>query len=206
MTVPIAAALVLRDRTNADHQQVLALALDALVADGTWTAGRGWRRLRRVRTLTPARAAAAPGGRTHPEPLSALDQILRRAAADLGAPLAVPTAGAWCALHAEGDVETLPRQAIDDLVARGLLATDGRRFTVTRAGDDALATAKPPPAVRPSARDDETRTSALQTLSPLARAFLKAYRNALGSDLPKSGLSTGGDNRIAAITRGMNTH
>jgi len=203
VTVPIAAALVLRDRTNADHQQVLALALDALVADGTWTAGRGWRRLRRVRTLTPARATADA---RHPEPLSALDRILRRAAADLGTPLSVPAAGAWCALRAEGDVETLPRQTIDDLIAQGLLATDGRRFTITRAGEDALATAKAPPAVRPSARDVETRAAALKTLSPLARDFLKAYRNALGSDLPKSGLPTGGDNREAAWRTGTGTY
>ncbi|WP_445148996.1 hypothetical protein [Baekduia sp. Peel2402] len=204
MTIPIAAALVLRDRTNADHQQVLALALDALVADGTWKADRGWRRLRRVRTLTPARQAA--GTARHTEPLSALDQVLRRAAADLGTPLSVPTAGAWCALHAEGDVETLPRRTIDDLIAHGLLATDGSRFTVTRAGDDALATAKPPATVRPSAHDEATRVDALQTLSPLARDFLQAYRNALGSDLPKSGLPTGGDNQTAGWRTGTGTY
>lgn len=202
MTVPIAAALVLRDRTNADHQQVLAHALDALVADGTWRAGRAWRGLRRVRTLTPRRAAAAG----LPEPLAALDAILRRAAADLGTPLPVPAAGAWSALHAEGDVETLPRRALDSLLAAGLLASDGRRLTLTRSGEDALATARPPAAVRPSAHDDATREAALLTLSPLAQDFLIVYRDALGSDLPKPDLPSGGDNRTAAWRTGTMTY
>jgi hypothetical protein len=204
VTVPLAAALVLRDRTNADHLQVLALALDALVADGTWSSGRGWRRLRRVRTLTP-RSAAAPA-RAPAEPLRAVDAILRRAAADLGTPLPVRAAGAWCALHAEGDVETLPRRALDALLADGLLTSDGRRFTLTRAAEDALATARPPATVRPGAHDDLTRIEALRTLSPPARAFIEAYWNSLGSDLPKSEIPTGGDNREAGWRTGTGTY
>lgn len=100
-------------------------------------------------------------------------------------------------------MEALPRRTIEDFVARGLLATDGRRFSLTRAGDDALATARPPAAARVSARDDQTRAAALRTFSPHTRALLKAYRSALGGDLPKPDFPIGGDNRLAAVHRGL---
>jgi hypothetical protein len=200
-----AAALVLRDRTNADPHQVLALALDELLAGGVWTAGRGWRRLRRVDTLTPV--GAAPGV----EPARALDALLRRSATDLDVPVAVAHAGAWCAVHAEATVEGMARRTIEDLVARGLLAREGTRLAPTADGERLLATASPPPAVRASAHDDATRAAALKTLSPPARAFLKAYRNALGGRFPPGSVgsriaatgTTNGDNRIAAVTHGM---
>jgi hypothetical protein len=112
-----AAALVLHDRTNADPHQVLALALDALIASGVWTTGRAWRRARRVTTLAPVAVA----------------------------------------------------------------------------------------------RDDAARGAALKTLSPPVRAFLKAYRNALGGRFPPGSVgsriaatgTTNGDNRIAAVTYGL---
>lgn len=200
----VAAALVLRDRTNADPHQVLALALDELVAGGVWTTGRAWHRLRHVTTLAPA--IAAPGA----EPLRALDAVLRRAVADLGAPLPAAHAGAWCAVHAEATVEGLARRTIEDLLARTLLVREERRLRVTTAGERLIATAAPPPAVHASARDDVTRAAALKTLSPPARAFLEAYRNALGGRFPPGSvgsripatLPTGGDNRKAAIWTG----
>lgn len=205
-----AAALVLRDRSNADPRQVLALALDELVASGVWTTGREWRRLRRARTLTPA-AGAPPSDLA--EPLRALDALLRRATADLGAPLAAADAGAWCAVHAEPAVEGLARRTLDDLVARDLLVREATRLRVTTAGERAIATSAPPPAVRASARDDATRAAALKTFSPAARAFLEAYRNALSGRFPPGSVGSriaatvppAGDNRQSAIWTGTLT-
>jgi hypothetical protein len=204
-----AAALVLRDRTNADPHQVLALALDELIADGVWTTGRGWRRLRRVRRLAPAGTGVAPGT----EPLHALDALLRRAVADLDAPLGVAEAGAWCAIHAEPTVEGLARRTLEDLLARTLLVREDKRLRVTTAGERLIATSAPPPAVHASARDDAIRAAALRTLSPPARAFLEAYRNALGGRFSPGSVgsriaaptTTGGDNRKAAIWTGTGT-
>jgi hypothetical protein len=211
MSLSLPAALVLRDRTNTDPLQVLALALDALVADGIWQAGRGWRRLRRARTLAPRHAAPASDAA---EPLVAVDALLRRAVADHGAPLGAAEAGAWCAVHAERVVEHLARLTLDDLIARDLLARDETRLTPTRAGQDALATAAPPAAVRPSAHDALARADALAALSPLARDALEAYRAALGGHFPpgsvgsriKRDLPTGGDNRTAAWRTGTGTY
>jgi hypothetical protein len=207
--VSAAAALVLRDRTNADPHQVLALALDELVAAGDWTAARRWRRLRRVATLTPA-AAVAPD---LAEPLRAVDALLRRAAADLDAPLVAAHAGAWCAVHAEPAVEGLARRTLEDLLARTLLVREGTRLRVTTVGERQIVTSGPPPAVHASAGDDATRAAALETFSPTAREFLKAYRNALGGRFPPGSvgsriavsLPTGGDNRKAAVWTGTGT-
>jgi hypothetical protein len=205
--VSAAAALVLRDRTNADPHQVVALALDELVAEGVWTPGRAWRRLRRVPTLRPV--TDAPGAK----PLRTLDALLRRAVADLDAPLDVAAAGAWCAVHAEASVEGVARRTIEDLLARTLLVREERRLRVTTAGERLIATSAPPPAVHASARDDATRAAALRTFSPPARAFLKAYRNALGGRFPPGSVGSriaatvppAGDNRRSAVWTGTLT-
>jgi hypothetical protein len=162
-------------------------------------------------TLTPADAPppAAPAA----EPLRALDALLRRAVADLDAPLGVAEAGAWSAVHAEPVVEGLARRTLDDLRARTLLVREERRLRVTTAGERLLATSAPPPAVHASARDDATRAAALKTLSPPARTFLIAYRNARGGRFPPGSVGSriattvppAGDNRRSAIWTGTMT-
>ncbi len=196
----LAAALVLRDRTNADPHQVLALALDELVASGSWATGRARRRLRRVTTLAPAGDAGPPPDLA--EPLRALDAWLRAAAADQGAPLSLPAAATWVAVHRRAAVDGLARRTIDDLLARGLLVRAGTRLTPAAAGERALAAAPPPLALHVSARDDATRAAALRALSPLARAFLEAYRNTRAA--PYGGVpgSVNGDNRQSAVRYG----
>jgi hypothetical protein len=147
------------------------------------------------------------------EPLRVLDALLRRAAADLGTPLAIAHAGAWCAVHAEATVEGLARRTIEDLLSRTLLVREAPRLRVTTAGERLIATSAPPPAVHASARDDAARAAALKTLSGPTRAFLEAYRNARGGRFPPGSVGSrigatvppAGDNRQSAVWTGTLT-
>jgi hypothetical protein len=181
MSLPAAAGLVLRDRTNSDPLQVLTAAIDELVAAGVWVAGR--RGLRRRMTLAPA----APEAPELVEPLRCTDALLRRTAAELGAPFTV----------VEGVEVVMPRLAL------------------TARGSRQLAVAPPPAVARPTAEDPDDRAAGLRALSRRGRAFVKAWTatpivgngfpaGSVGAGIP-SDVPSNGSNTEAAIWTGTMT-
>jgi hypothetical protein len=215
MSLPTAAGLVLRDRTNSDPLQVLTVAIDELVAAGVWVAGR--RGLRRRMTLAPA----APEAPELVEPLRCTDALLRRAAAELGAPLTVVDAARRAAVHDRGVAALLPRRTIEDLVARGWLSrpeltrvVEGvevvmPRLSLTARGSQQLAVAPP------TAEDPDERAAGLRALSRRGRVFVKAWTATpiVGNGFPAGSVGAGlpsevpdnGSNTEAAIWTGTLT-
>lgn len=221
MSLPAAAGLVLRDRTNSDPLQVLTVAIDELVATGVWAAGR--RGLRRRMSLAPA----APQAPELVEPLRGADALLRRAAAELGAPFTVVAAARRAAIHDRGTVALLPRRTIEDLVARGWLSrpeltrvVEGvevvmPRLSLTARGSQQLAVAPPPAVARPTAEDPEERAAGRRALSRRGRAFVKAWAATpiVGNGFPAGSVGAGlasdvpdnGSNTEAAVWTGTMT-
>jgi uncharacterized membrane protein YgcG len=171
--LPPSAAVVLRDRTNSDPQQVLVTAIDDLVAAGVWGVTRRRRGLRRRRSdvLEPLVA----GSPVLVEPLAYADGVLRRIAAEQdGRPLDVQEVARRLAVkgrHAPGEAV---RRTIADLLARGLLDRTGG-LGPSPAGAALLAQRPAPPALRPTARDPRARRDAIRALSPLGAAFVTAW-------------------------------
>lgn len=209
--VPTAAALVLRDRTNADPQQVFVIALYDLLALGTWTHHRARRlpSLRRTDELTPS--AEAPD---LPEPLRTTDAVLRRAAADLGTPLRTVPLAAWLARQAAGTPSAAKQRTLDALIAAGLLERSGTQLGLSDAGTAALAQHPAlPPGLHLQSRHDDVRRTALKQLGPLGARLLAAIADtptgqrgfafgAVGAEAAGYGRSPNGDNRDAAVRYG----
>jgi hypothetical protein len=212
--LPIATALVLRDRTNSDPHQVLAAAIDDLVAAGVWVVRqrrRPWAP-RAVCTLTLA-APAPPTGLA--EPSRTADALLRAAMGELDPPLTAPALGRWLAVHRPAAPAAAVRATIEDLIARGLLQRTGTALKRTRDAEAALAASPPPPAVRPLARDASRRAEGLRALSRLGRQLVTGWAKApLGANgFPPGAVGAGvdaggqgnGDNVRAAVRTGTGT-
>jgi hypothetical protein len=208
--VPASAALVLRDRTNADPQQVFVTALYDLIGLGAWTHRRVRRlpSLRLTDALTPS--ADAPD---LPEPLHSVDAALRRAVADLGAPLRTQPLAAWLARQAAGMPSAAKHRTLDALIADGLIERRGSHLASSAAGEAALARHPRLPArPRLEAIDDDVRAAALKSLGPLGARLIGAIAEtptgtrgfawgAIGAEVGYES-SRNGDNRDAAIRYG----
>jgi hypothetical protein len=187
-------ALVLRDRTNADPLHVFAAALDDLIEQGAW-AHRRVRRLPSFKLTDELTPSADP--LDLPEPLRTTDATLRRAAADLGAPLRTGSLGAWLARHADGVPSTTVKRTIEELVARGLLERSRPgALAPTVAGHAALAEDRPPD--RPSPLGKRL-LDAVEDTSIGAHGFAWG---AIGSEVAGYGRSPNGDNVDAAFRYG----
>ncbi|WP_027005714.1 hypothetical protein [Conexibacter woesei] len=209
--IPASAALVLRDRTNADPQQVFVTALYDLIALDAWTHRRVRRLpgLRLTDELTPS--ADAPD---LPEPLRSTDAVLRRAAAELGAPLRIGTLAAWLARQAAGTPATAARRTLETLVQDGLLERRGTHLGPTARGTAVLAQHPQLPArARLEALDDGVWAQAMKSLGPLGSRLISAIADtatgqrgfawgAIGAEVAGYGHSPNGDNRQAAIWTG----
>jgi hypothetical protein len=210
----VATALVLRDRTNSDPHQVLAAAIDDLVATGVWVARkrrRPWAP-RAVFALTLA-TPAPPAGLA--EPLRTVDALLRAAMKELDPPLTAAALGRWLAVRRPAAPAAAVRTTIEDLIARGLLQRTGTALKPTPAAETALAAAAPPPAVRPLARDPHRRADGLRALSRLGRQLITGWAEApvgangfppgaVGAGVDASGQGNG-DNVRAAVRTGTGT-
>jgi hypothetical protein len=208
--IPASAALVLRDRTNAEPQQVFVTALYDLIALGAWTHRRVRRlpSLRLTDELTPS-----PETPDRPEPLRSTDAALRRAAADLGAPLRIGTLAAWLARQAAGTPATAVRRTLEALVQDGLLERRGTHLGPTARGTAALAQHPQLPArARLEALDDDVWAQAMRSLGPLGSRLIGAIADtatgqrgfawgAIGAEVAGYG-NPNGDNRQAAIWTG----
>jgi hypothetical protein len=191
--VPASAALVLRDRTNADPQQVFVTALYDLIGLGAWTHRRVRRlpSLRLTDELTPS-----PDAPDLPEPLHTVDAALRRAAADIGAPLRTQPLAAWLARQAAGTPATAKTRTLEALIAGGLVERRGTHLASSAAGEAALARHPRLPArARLEAHDDVVRAAAIRSLGPLGARLIDAIADtrtgqrgfawgAIGADAP----------------------
>lgn len=142
-TPPAALRLVLRDRTHAEGEQVLLLALGDLVDLGLWTVQSGRRGLRR-RTLLARTAAPVP--EALPESLAFVHGLLEKAVAR-DAEADVEAVARWFGRHARRAGPTAAKLAIDDLIRSGHLerhaGTGFRGLRATPAGEAVLAEVPP---------------------------------------------------------------
>jgi hypothetical protein len=199
-TIPDAAAVVLRDRTNSDPQQVLVMAIDGLVAEGVWIVTSERRGLRRRRVDVLAPAAAQPPAL--PEPLRYVDGVLRRAVDAFERPFTLQEVARWMALRGRHAPSEAVRRTIEELVALGLLER-APSLGLAAAGAALLAVSPASPALRPTARDERRRREAVRALSPLGAAFVTAWAaaptgrggfafGAVGSGFDASGAGSAG--------------
>lgn len=210
VSIPASAALVLRDRTNADPQQVFVTAVYDLIALGAWSHRRTRRlpSLRLTDELTPAADAL-----DLPEPLHTVDAALRRAAAELGAPLRTRPLATWLVRHAAGMPATATRRTLEALIRDGLLDRRGSHLATTAAGTTALAQhPRLPERARLESRDSFVHHAAMRSLGPLGARLIDAIAatpsgsrgfawGAIGAEV--SGYNhPNGDNRDAAIWTG----
>jgi hypothetical protein len=170
--IPAAAALVLRDRTNADPQQVFVTALYDLIGLGAWT-HRRVRRLPALRLTDELSPAAEP--LDLPEPLRGVDAALRRATADLGAPLRTERLAQWLARQATGLPSTAKKLTLEALIGDGLLERRGSHLATTAAGTAALAALpRLPERAKLESRDPDVRALAVKSLGPLGARLVRA--------------------------------
>jgi hypothetical protein len=174
--------LVLRDRTLANADDVLLVAVDDLVHVGVWVHRKSLAGARRA-TLTPTTAAVEL-----PEPLLYVDDLLRRVPAERAdGRRQIRATARWIGRHARGASTTAVHKAIEDLVTRGymeraLLPNGATTLRTTQAGDLALA-GMPPADARHElprrSRRAERRVSlplgGAGLASPLGLAFISTW-------------------------------